>query len=94
MADIFADLGDAVRDHGAVARVRAAAESVLHRFEAGEVGGQVLEDGRAVAQHVVAGEHGAFFVEDQRRVVGGVAGAVEGSEGGSLRLENLLMLDG
>lgn len=94
MKDVLSDLGVPVLDGGAVAGVGASAELVLHLLEAGQVGGEVFEDGGAVAQHVVAGEEGVFLLEDQGRVVGCVAGAVEGSERGPLGLEYLSMLDG
>lgn len=94
MKDVLADLGVSVFDRGAVAGVGASVELVLQLLEAGEVGGEVFEDGGAVAQHVVAGEDGVFFLEDQGRVVGCVAGAVEGSEGGPLGFEGLFVLDG
>lgn len=46
-----------------------------------------------MAQDVVACEHGVFFLEDQRGVVGGVAGAVEGAQRRGLGLEYLSMVD-
>ena len=46
-----------------------------------------------MAEHVVAGEHGVFFVEDEGHVVGGVSRAVKGAKTCAFDVEVLSVLN-
>jgi hypothetical protein len=60
-----------------------------HLLEALHVRGEILKYGSALAQHVVCGEHGVFFFEHERHVVGCVTGTMEGAERCAFRGEGL-----
>lgn len=94
MRNVLAHSRGAVLDDRAVARIRAACELRRHALQARHVRGEILEDGGAVAEHVVGGEHGVFLGEHEGHVVGRVAGAVVRAEGGAFDGEGLAVGDG
>jgi len=91
--DVLCDLPAAVRDDGAVTRVGPAAELTLHLVEAGEVGGQIFEDGRPVPQHIIPREHRVLFLQHQGHVIAGVTWAMERPQAGALRPKHPPVLD-
>ena len=89
MLDVHFDLGVGVVDDLAVSRVRPVARCDVgfHDSQGLEVNGEVFEDGRAVAEDVIAREDGGDLRgvggggDDEGHVVCCVAGAVEGAQG-------------
>jgi hypothetical protein len=93
MVDILYDLGLAVFNHGAVAGIATARDLLRHASQAVNVRWQILKYGGAVAEDIVASEHGIFFLQNVRYVVLGVSRTMESSERGAFDLELLTVGD-
>ena len=93
MPYILSDPRRPILDHGPVTRVRAAGELGAHVVQAGQVSGQVFEDGGAVSEEVVAREHSALLFEHEGRMVGCVPRAVDRAQGGAFHGEGLVGVD-
>jgi hypothetical protein len=78
--DILTNLCRPFLNDRTVTGVCTTGELFPHLLEALHVHGEVLKHGGALAQHVVCGEHGVFFFEHERHVIGCVARTVEGAE--------------
>src|SRR4051794_21325695 len=90
---IFVYLGRAIRDHGPMPRISPPTELLRHTVQTLHIASQVLKHCSPMPQHIVSREHGVFFLQNERHVIGGMARAMEGAERRALHLEFLAVAD-